>query len=158
MDGLVAVSPTAAPWIRPYRAVEWVSGPREPEPVAIARSRTGLELLEAGVNSCVVLAEVTAIVAGSWAAQSLLMPTMELGDRGPSVAELEASFLTPEAIENLELGEELNEAIAAEWAQHRETPPRPQPQSRPQPPRSPQIPLPEPLDNALAAPEWIPQP
>lgn len=152
MDGLVAVSPTAAPWIRPYRAVEWVSGPRESEPevAAIARSRTGLELLEAGVNSCVVLAEVTAIVAGSWAAQSLLMPPVDLGDRGPSLADLEASFLTPEAIENLDLGEELHEAIAAEWAQHRETPP--------QSPRSQPIPLAEPSENALAAPEWISQP
>jgi hypothetical protein len=151
MDGVVAASltasPTAAPWIRPYRAVEWVSGPREPEPVAIARSRTGLEVLEAGVNSCVVLAEVTAIVAGSWAVQSLLMPPTELGDRGPSVAQLDGSFPTPEAIEDLDLVEELRDAIAAEWAQHRETPPQQQ-----------RAALTGRSDNALAEPEWIPLP
>lgn len=147
MDGVVAASLAAAPWVRPYRAVEWVSGPREPEPVAIARSRTGLELLEAGVNSCVVLAEVTAIVAGSWAVQSLVMPPTELGDRGPSAAQLDASFLTPEAIEDLDLVEELRDAIAAEWAQHRET-------SHTQP----RSPLPEASENALAEPEWMPLP
>lgn len=162
MDGFVAVSPPAAPWVRPYRAVEWVSGPQDSEVAAIARSRVGADLLEAGVNSCLVLAEVTAIVAGSWAAQSLLMPPTDLGDHGPSVADLEASFLTPEAVEDLDLGDELGHAIAAEWAQWSAptqaptatTTPTAQGRNRDRPvPHRPENP-----GQAVAAPEWMPIP
>ena len=169
---ILPVTATAAATFLPpvglgaHLPIDAAVGDGRPSSTTLQPSRSRLApFLGGGVSSCVLLAEAVAIVSGTWAAQSLFLVPNALERHTPTPAELDASFLSPAAIAELDLLEELQATLSVELAaaldryfQDPAAPRAPRPMAAASEGEQMLHPLDDINGTAIVAPRWMPTP